>query len=229
MNQVARTRSPGVFLPATSFVILSAYLLSLPHCFGPARDADDDDLHATEKDLGDGYEEPSADDDGEPSRASNWRYSGIAPDGLATARDRVEAQIRVKPNFPDIDQSFNGGEDIGWDGGAVCAVPSYYGHDIGKEQHDGGVDSTSEQHEQDLEAAIEPDSGSIVEEIPLLENLHAHALSYAASSTLEGGPDNLRYSANAQGSAYYPFRTKECLYAAVAAGCNVGDGVGRQG
>ncbi|CAM9890180.1 unnamed protein product [Ectocarpus sp. 4 AP-2014] len=179
--------------------------------------------------LGGGYEEPSSDDDGEPSRASNGRYSGIAPDGLAADRDRVEAQLCVDQEFPDVDENVNGGEDMGWDGGAVGAVPSDYGYDVVKEQYDGGVDSISEQHQQVLEPAIEPDGGSVVEDTPLLENLHAHALSYAASSTLEGGPENLRYSASARGSAYYPFRTKEHLHAAFAAACNVGDGVGRKG
>ncbi|CAN0541914.1 unnamed protein product, partial [Scytosiphon promiscuus] len=44
---------------------------------------------------------------------------------------------------------------------------------------------------------------------PSLDKLHTLAPSYEASSTLEGGAENMRYNTKAAGSLFYPFRTKE--------------------
>ncbi|CAM9806208.1 unnamed protein product, partial [Ectocarpus sp. 12 AP-2014] len=171
---------------------------------GHERDENNADLHEMETGLGDEYEDPRADDDGEPPQASNRRDSGVAPDGLAALRDRVEAQLRVDQNFPDVDPNSDGGEDTGWGGGPVSSDV----YDGGEDQY-GGVESNSEQHQQHLEPPIESDSGSGAEAMRRLDNLHTHAPSYAGSSTLEGGPENLKHNPNAEGSDFYPFVTKE--------------------
>ncbi|CAB1107711.1 unnamed protein product [Ectocarpus sp. CCAP 1310/34] len=154
--------------------------------------------------LGDVYEEPSAVDDSEPSQASNGRDSGIAPGGLAALMDRVDAQLSVNQSFPDVDPNIYGGKGMGGGG----PVSSDDVHDGGEEQY-GGVESNTEQRRQHLEPPIESDSRSSAEAMRRLENLHTHAPSYAASSTMEGGPENLGHSTNAEESDFYPFRTKE--------------------
>ncbi|CAB1111131.1 unnamed protein product [Ectocarpus sp. CCAP 1310/34] len=154
--------------------------------------------------LGDVYEGPSAVDDGEPSQASNGRDSGIAPGSLADLMDRVDAQLSVDQSFPDVDPNIYGGEGMGGGG----PVSSDDVNDGGEEQY-GGVESNTEQRRQHIEPPIGSDSRSSAEAMRRLENLHTHASSYAASSTMEGGPENLRHNTNAEESDFYPFRTKE--------------------
>ncbi|CAB1113667.1 unnamed protein product [Ectocarpus sp. CCAP 1310/34] len=152
-------------------------------------------------DFGGGDEFGGA-EDGSASGGAHEETGGAR--GLGNLMGRVEEVERtVESSGRDTDA---GDEYSMEDGGGVEGDDGL--NDEGYDDFQGDIDYEGGPVEPEV-FLLPEDGGGTSSAIPRLEVLHTMAPSFASSTTVEGGPEKLRYNTKAAGSPFYPFATKE--------------------
>lgn len=170
----------------------------------PSAELEGDDVSDNGVGVGGGF---SGADDESASSDSGGESEGVGgADGLKDLRERIEANVRLS------ELGTESGDEPSVDNGAGVGgfvEPGAIGlDDVEYDDFQGDVDNGLAGAEGPEVIPSPHDGSGAPPATPRLDMLHTMAPSFAQSTTVEGGEENLRYNTKA-GSEFYPFATKE--------------------